>query len=135
MATGIRTSSKISSNPCYAKRLARGVCPKCGGERLPDNKRCRSCWFKNVALNNTGTAKDAAMLEEIWLKQGGCCAYTGEPLVPGANASLDHKTPIARGGTNDRENLQWVLDVVNRMKTDMTHDEFVHLCWWIGGRS
>lgn len=46
----------------------------------------------------------------------------------------DPQQQLLRGGTNDRENLQWVLHQVNRMKTDMTHEEFVHLCWWIGGR-
>lgn len=67
-------------------------------------------------------------MKALWEKQGGRCAYTGELLIPGVNASLDHKIPSTRGGTNDLENLQWVTYQVNRMKTDMLEEEFFRLC-------
>lgn len=119
----------------YAARRNAGLCGKCGKHQpLPEKTRCRGCWFKNVALNNTGTAKNATMLEEIWLEQGGRCAYTGGLLALGADASLDHRVPLLRGGTNDRQNLQWVSDMINRMKTNMTHDEFISMCRLIGGK-
>lgn len=60
--------------------------------------------------------------------QGGKCAYTGRELVPGTNASLDHKIPKALGGTNDLENLQWVETNVNRAKNALAEDEFLSMC-------
>jgi 5-methylcytosine-specific restriction endonuclease McrA len=85
-----------------------------------------------MAKHNTGTKKDGAMLRDLFEAQQRTCAYTGEVLIPGINASLDHKIPTSRGGTNDRENLQWVTARVNSMKSDLTHEEFVALCRHIG---
>ena len=68
------------------------------------------------------------MIKALFEEQGGRCAYTGEPLVPGVTASLDHKLPMSRGGLHERDNLQWVTTRINSMKADLTHEEFVALC-------
>lgn len=62
------------------------------------------------------------------------CAYTGEAIVPGINASIDHIVPASRGGSDGPENLQWVSKVINLMKTSMTHDEFIAMCKRISER-
>lgn len=80
----------------------------------------------------TGSAVPA--LEALWERQGGQCPYTGEDLVPGVNASLDHIVSKHRGGGDDPTNLQWVTMLVNSMKTSMTHDEFVETCAAIAAR-
>jgi 5-methylcytosine-specific restriction endonuclease McrA len=112
-------------------RRERGVCMSCGRHDSSVRQHeviCLSCWFKHMAKHNTGTKKDGAMLRDLFEAQQRTCAYTGEVLIPGINASLDHKIPTSRGGTNDRENLQWVTARVNSMKSDLTHEEFVALC-------
>lgn len=53
---------------------------------------------------------------------------TGILLVPGRNASIDHKVPRAKGGSDDIGNLQWVDLKVNLMKRDMDVPEFLSTC-------
>lgn len=53
---------------------------------------------------------------------------TGVLLVPGRNASIDHKVPRAKGGSDDIDNLQWVDLKVNLMKRDLDITEFLSAC-------
>jgi hypothetical protein len=55
------------------------------------------------------------------------CALTGDELTPKV-AQLDHKKPLAKGGTNDIENLQWVTKQVNHAKGTISQDDFVAMC-------
>ncbi len=41
---------------------------------------------------------------------------------------LDHKIPYSRGGTNQKENLQFTIKSVNRAKHSLLEEEFVSLC-------
>lgn len=71
------------------------------------------------------------LLRQIWDEQKSICALTGEKMLrqPGPNmASLDHKVPISRGGTNSKENLHFVLYSVNSTKADLSLDEFIEMC-------
>ena len=95
---------------------------------------CLDCWFKKIVCGRTGTVAHAKAIRAIWDAQNGRCAYTGLALIPGANASLDHVVPVAKGGTHDPENMQWILERINRMKTDMDHDEFLAMCRLIAAR-
>ena len=45
----------------------------------------------------------------------------------GKNCELDHIVPISRGGSNTPDNTQWVLMVCNRMKDNLTEQEFFEL--------
>jgi hypothetical protein len=69
-------------------------------------------------------------------QQGFRCALSGQELTP-ASASIDHKTPLCRGGSHTIDNAQVVEAEINRMKGTLTHDEFVRLCVlvarWSGG--
>ena len=129
-----RTTHAARSTKSRKKRVDSGTCTVCS---LPcvAAKLCLRHWFGRVASSNTGSRANWPVVESLWQEQNGKCAYSGEVLVPGTNASLDHKTPRSRGGSDDRENLQWVTWKINRMKTDMTHDEFVSLCGLITTRS
>lgn len=66
-------------------------------------------------------------LMALWQRQQ-YCPYTREPLAIGPLVHLDHIIPKTRGGKTTIDNLQWVTGLVNRMKTDLTHDEFVAIC-------
>lgn len=90
--------------------------------------KCDEHWYTQQAVNNTGNRADGPMLRRILERQGFRCRYTGEVLTPGVNANVDHVVPRSRGGTNDESNLQWVTARINRMKTDMTHEEFLAAC-------
>ncbi|MFX5522449.1 HNH endonuclease signature motif containing protein, partial [Acinetobacter baumannii] len=66
-------------------------------------------------------------LRDLLQKQEFKCPYTGDTIVIGENASLDHITPSSRGGQSTIDNLQWVTATVNNAKRDLNHDEFVEL--------
>lgn len=61
----------------------------------------------------------------LWLAQGGRCAYTGWALQHGRDASLD-RIDSSRGYAPD--NVQWVHQDINRMKTDLSDKRFRELC-------
>jgi hypothetical protein len=114
------------------RHRGRGRCT-CG--RPPVTRtECWSCWLGTAAKRATGSRLNGPALERLWDDQEGRCAYTGERLVPGRNASLDHVQPRSRDGKDCVENLQWVTKVVNHAKTWLTHDEFVALCHAIAHR-
>lgn len=72
---------------------------------------------------NAGERAILALLES----QGYRCALTGRELAP-KTASLDHKLPATRGGTNEIENVWLVHSDINRAKGTMTAEEFIQLC-------
>ena len=76
-------------------------------------------------------------LWQVWLDQGGRCAYTGR--------SLTHTVDRSRGDYGDREytasldridsgqgyvpgNVQWVHKTVNKMKWELSDGDFVAIC-------
>lgn len=70
--------------------------------------------------------------DEVMAKFGNnpACAFTGDPIDYSDPRSyqLDHITPSANGGSNELENMQICLSVVNCAKRDMTDGQFVSLC-------
>lgn len=138
---GQRDSEYLRCQSCRDKLAARrktvtdklrseGRCP-CGADATTSHKNdklCMPCWFRKVAKGRTRNECSWEMLQKLLLEQNGCCTYSREKLVPGVNASLDHKIPVSRGGRNTIDNLQWVTQRINSMKSDMTHEEFVSLC-------
>lgn len=104
-----------------------GLCLKCGKEKFDGATRCVTCFLKDIAHCHFGQRKLYVKLFEILDRQNGFCPYTGEKLVLGQNATLDHKVSRARGGSSDLFNLQWVYKGdfdVNWMKGMMSEEEF-----------
>jgi 5-methylcytosine-specific restriction endonuclease McrA len=115
----------------YAQRrienATNGLCALCSGQKLDGHRCCQKCYLKQVSLGHLGTATRWRELLDLFYKQNGICALSGLPLTLGDNADLDHIIPTARGGGNDLDNLQWVLDSVNHMKNNLLENEFLEL--------
>ena len=118
-------------NATYHKKKVAGLCSRCrkkANQPATIGTVCLDHWFANVASNWLSTRSLWKDLKAIWEKQSGRCIFTGDELVPGVNASLDHIVPLSRGGTNSLDNVQWVLYRVNKMKGDMLESEFLDMC-------
>lgn len=79
----------------------------------------------------------AAVKLRVYQRDGGKCQYCGcsvplekVPMIGWAGDHkrflwvIDHKTPVARGGTNDPANLALSCLACNQGKGQMTADEF-----------
>lgn len=120
--------SRVAGRKDYYARAARGQCVYCQ-DRAEVGMFCLTHWFKNIGVSHgLGNKRGIALLRQLWNEQKGRCAVTGELLVPGITASIDHAIPKSKGGLSNKENLRWVLLNINRAKWDMTHDEFVEVC-------
>lgn len=105
-----------------------GLCSQCRNTNDTVTNYCSICVLKRAATKWLGNVEQWPILEQLFFGAKQECPYTGVKLQLGVNAELDHIVARARGGTGDVANLQWVSKVVNRSKTDLSHDEFVELC-------
>ncbi len=122
-----RVAARDRMRDLSRRRRASGACTRCS-EPAEVGQLCRRCWFGVAAKTALGARAFGPQLARLWLAQGGRCAYTGRRLVPGVNASVDHRVPSSRGGADAIDNLVWCCEQVNRAKTDMTPAEFRALC-------
>lgn len=100
-----------------ARRRQAGMCPRCGvGPPIVGKNRCRLCYLKTTAQSHFRTADRAGELLALFEHQGGRCAISGRSLTLGVDTELDHITPVARGGSLEMDNVQWLWSVVNRLK-------------------
>ena len=149
-SVGTSEPGKRSCAPCLAahankalnsrrRKSASGLCAICGKDpQVKSMKRyslngsqlsyCKECYLKETSSRHLGSRSNFFLLQRLWDEQCGLCAYTGEALVLGVNASVDHKIPIAKGGTAGIRNLQWVLESVNKMKQSLDEGEFLRIC-------
>jgi len=144
VSCGAQTKRKLCDR-CQAKKVksekqrrdrlrAEGKCVWCSSLIDTDGSLCQYCCIKGAARAWLGGADQTDVLKDLLEAQGSLCPYTGRKLVPGKNASIDHKVPRSRGGEDKVENLQWVDGEVNRAKTSMPHDEFIALCHLVASR-
>lgn len=127
----------VKATTALAKRRRQsGVCMWCADTKVlcDKYKLCKMCWFKRASLRVVGNFSLGNKLHELYLSQQGKCFYTGAKLKIGVNASLDHQKPRTRNGAHNIRNFQWVSIIINRMKQNMTHKEFVFNCKLIGSR-
>lgn len=111
------------------QRIEEGKCSRCNSSELVTGRMCFKHWLNDASHRATGCSSKK-MVKKLWdimLKQNMRCPYTGKELVPGKNASIDHRIPRSRGGSNDVTNLQWVNYTINVMKQDLLHDEFIEV--------
>jgi hypothetical protein len=109
------------------RRLEDGLCIDCGKISIKDNRLCEICYLKKTACKRIGDTSKWNELKLIFENQKALCPYSGQKLVIGWNADLDHKVPTANGGSNDLNNLQWVYSPINIMKWHWSEAEFFDL--------
>jgi 5-methylcytosine-specific restriction endonuclease McrA len=128
-----RAKVSLARNRLVAGYRLQGLCA-CGERAASVGATCEPCWYKSRARTCAGSGGKWEALRNLLVAQGFRCAYSGKLLVLGPDATIDHKIPRSRGGTNEISNLQWVSRRVNNMKTDFTHEEFVRACEVIAKR-
>ena len=109
-------------------RSQNGYCKGCSSPRLSNsNTYCEKHYFMKTSKNNLGDSKHWQALRDKFYAQGCRCPYTGNTLVLGVNAGLDHIKSQSRRPDLAKEisNVEWVDREVNNMKRAMNKDEFV----------
>ena len=110
-------------------RRGTGFCVACSSPATPGGGNyCRTHWLDNTKKYGFTRDQHPALWEKLE-KQQFRCYYTGIELIPGVNASLDHKKPRSKGGDmTDLDNCVWCDRLINAFKNDLTDEEFVELC-------
>ena len=78
--------------------------------------------LRTQRLRSRGSMLNRFEVGEMLCDQDARCAYCGELLD---RYHIDHKTPLARGGDNSKENLHLTCPRCNLIKGTMTHEEFL----------
>jgi hypothetical protein len=123
-----RAEMRVTSNRRRNGFHAAGQCVQCGSPRDTKKKFCSQCILNTAARRWLGDSGRANELRQLLIRQDFRCAYTGEKLEVGGNASVDHIHLRIKGGADEISNLQWVTWTVNRSKSAMTHREFLDMC-------
>lgn len=125
-----------NKNKSTLNRLSKGLCKGCIKERLPNhNSFCEYHYIKSLAhchfkMSTLDYNNITIQLKEKLISQNYICPYTGETLILGLNAHLEHILPVSRFPEYryDLDNLEWVIKEVNQAKYNLTKDEFIIMC-------
>lgn len=112
------------------ERLKNGLCEFCKNKRLEhSNNHCEKHYLQNLSKQHLGTTKYWRELKDLLISQSYKCKYSGEELILGLNASIDHIKPLSKYPDEYREleNLQWVIKEINVMKKNFTEEEFLNI--------
>ncbi len=131
------TETVATIEECVSAYVATGSLNK-GAEKLgisADHMRkklkrhCRKHGMFDVRqlLGDLEQSVTQSFLVKLIEKQGYRCAISGAELTPDI-ASLDHIIPVSKGGKHAVDNVAWVHAEINRMKGQLSLDEFVSLC-------
>lgn len=90
------------------KQFDKGLCKVCKQPRLFDLKVCKKHHLADLSYKHLGTTTRWEELEKLLEKQDYKCIYTGDELILGINASVDHIKPLSQNPelNNSIENLQ-----------------------------
>jgi len=102
----------------FCSDAARSICRECKRVTtlvLLQNRRARK-----IAAGGTYTVAD---IQAQYTTQNGCCFYCGVPLL--GTYDMDHRVPLARGGTNWPENMVCACGSCNNRKYTKTDVEFI----------
>jgi radical SAM protein with 4Fe4S-binding SPASM domain len=124
-----KARQKINMLEWRQNQINNGLCLSCKGVATC-GLHCDKHWLRTIGSKYGLTIKNngVQMLQQLWDEQKGICSITGEKLIRGVNASIDHKIPISRGGTHSKENLHWVTISVNTAKGGQLLEEFIDMC-------
>jgi hypothetical protein len=123
-----RAARSASKARTAKRKIAKGICVTCS-DLATCGRFCFDHWLLDIGHKYGLTFKNGGVetLESLWKEQAGICALTGEKLIPGQNASIDHILPRCRGGANGKSNLQWVTKEVNYFKRARTSNELIQM--------
>lgn len=65
-----------------------------------------------------------SMRKIVYAKDHGCCYICGKMVNPDS-FEVEHKVPVAKGGTNDLDNLYVACHICNTMKNSMIFEDFM----------
>lgn len=114
------------------KRRKQGI----GRDYINENYQVKD-WNKKFRtavsdFRNGGKIMDTYTYKDVIKAWGGTkikCYLTGKEIdIMKDNYQLDHKIPIAKGGTNEISNMRAVLPYANLSKSDMDLGEYLNLC-------
>jgi 5-methylcytosine-specific restriction endonuclease McrA len=113
-------------------RMSQGFCKFCLQPRIVTHKQlCEKHYVANCAQAALGVCNNqvTATLTDRF-NSNPVCPYTGEMLILGVNAHLDHieskrnRPDLAR----DINNLEWISEKANLAKNGMSKNEFIQFC-------
>ena len=118
------------------KQTANGMCIFCKNPKLKHSKLCEKCYFKLTAQNTLKDRRLANDIQNLFYLQGGRCFITGDELVLGLNAGLDHLEPKSKSPhlISEITNVRWVDRAINTAKGNLTIDEFIDMCTLVAKR-
>lgn len=105
-------------------------CMYCTEPRWHESTSCRTHFTEKI-VHNFGIGKEHVERITKQLEDSNfTCFYTGLPLVPGVNASIDHVSPRSKYPelTACLDNLVWCDRQVNNLKTSLTVPELLDRC-------
>lgn len=108
---------------------ANGRCRYCAQPRWGTSTSCQyhviDASVRNFVTDKTTREALIEHLEDLYVTQGGLCAYTGVKLEPGKTASIEHIYPRTThpGLAAEPTNLVWVSSQANTAKLNMSPDD------------
>lgn len=84
---------------------------------------CITRYYRHRSNEKIEGAEHFTLEDYKKLYSASTCYYCGKPLTD-KEKSVDHKTPISRGGTNALDNLVISCMFCNRQKKDKTEEEY-----------
>lgn len=128
-----RPLDRIGSKKRRKYLVSNNLCQQCGKYPILARNRCEKCFFEAVSTINFHTNKYGQVLHDLLIKQNFKCIYTDEILIPGQNLSLDHIFSRKQYPDliYDINNVQWVTKLVNSVKNELSHPDFINFCKYI----
>lgn len=107
---------------------ARKASPKCHGENLYNWKGGKDTLLERMRIHNNNRRTklkvhlDTKYLSVLLKAQNNRCFYCGEDM--GDTPSIEHLSPVSRGGDNYRWNIVYACKSCNSKKHDLTLEEY-----------
>jgi len=118
-------------------RVSNGLCRICAEQSLLNKGFCEFHYVTDISSHSLGKCdKETVLILLKRFKENPFCPYTGEKLVLGINAHLDHTKsqknhPELKG---DIDNVEWISEQANLSKNGFNKEEFIQFCKLIASR-